>query len=260
MPSISFNDVWNAVIAYVAASQWWAPIATVVLAVVGTFFITIGQNLDDGSDWVWVIAGALVALLGGLIQVVKEIGKARELDSASQEAQRLRIAMKDALQPVAELIADMPSKTPKDRQHAVTGVAQQAVSALTLLLKDVDRLRAVVYRLDDNGMSRIAYNGRGNTPKPFLKSTERGRLACQMVADGRSHFEPDISKASSDGYKGSGNDYETFISAAICTGDTGYGMVTVDAPNANDLVDTDRQIVCVVADLLAIAFAVAESR
>lgn len=256
----SSDGVWSAIVARVAGSRWWAPIATLVLAIAGTILVTVGQDLDNKADWAWVIVGALVALVGGLIQLAREIGKADELDSASQEAKRLRIAMKDALQPVAELIADMPSKTPKDRTRALDAVAHQAVSALTLLLKDVDRLRAVVYQLDDEGMSYVAYHGRGNTPNPFHKTTERGRLACEMVAEGRTHFEPDISKAPSDAYKGSGNDYQTFISAAICTGDTGFGMLTVDAPNANDLVDTDRQIVCLVADLLAIAFAIADSK
>jgi len=252
--------VWSAVLSQIAVSRWWAPVATLLLAIVGTICITVGQDLDDGSDWAWVLVGAGTALLGGLIQLLREVGRAAELDIGSQEALRLRIAMKDALQPVAELIAELPGKTPRERKQALEAVAHQSVSALTLLLKDVDRVRAVVYQLDDDGMSHLAYHGRGNTPNPFPRTTDRGRLACQMVAEGRHHFEPDISKASSDAYKGTGNGYETFIAAAICTGDTGYGMVTVDAPNAHDLVDTDLQLVCLVSDLLAIAFAIADPR
>lgn len=256
----SSPGIWRAAVIRIAASRWLAPVATVVLAIVGTVFITIGQELDTAADWRWVVAGSVVALGGGGIQVLREVGTADALDSASQEAKRLRIAMKDALQPVAELIADLPAKTPRERVRGLEAVAQQAASALTLLLKDVDRVRAVVYQLDEEGMSHLAYHGRGNTPNPFPISTERGRLACQMVADGASHFEPDIRRASSDAYRGTGNGYETYISAAICTGSSGYGMVTVDAPNANDLVDTDRQIVCLVADLLAVAFAIADAK
>lgn len=260
MVTTSSPGIWSAVVARVAASRWLAPLATVVLAVVGTVFVTIGQELDTKGDWYWVIGGSLLALIGGGVQLLREIGTIGAFDSASQEAKRLRIAMKDALQPVAELIADLPSKTPKDRERGLEAIANQAASALTLLLKDVDRVRAVVYRLDDAGMSHLAYHGRGDTPNPFLNSTERGRLACEMVANGANHFEPDISKASSDAYRGTGNGYETYISASICTGSNGYGMVTVDAPNANDLVDTDRQIVCLVADLLAVAFAIADMK
>ena len=52
-----------------------------------------------------------------------------------------------------------------------------------------------------------------------------------------------------------GHGYRTFISAAITNGQDAYGMVTVDAPKAGDLVDTDKQIVMLIADLLAIGFA-----
>ena len=249
----------GAVEARLASSRWIVPAVTLIFAIIGTIFVTVGQALADRGDWAWVIGGSALALLGGLLQLLREIGKTAALEDASQGATRFRIAVKDALQPVAELIADLPSKTPKDRERALGAIANQAASALTLLLKDVDRVRAVVYRLDEEGMSYLAYHGRGNTPNPFLRSTERGRLACKMVEDGANHFEPDISAAKSDAYKGNGNGYETYISAAICTGTTGYGMVSVDAPNADDLVDTDRQIVCFVADLLAIGFAIADA-
>lgn len=105
----------------------------------------------------------MVALIGGLIQLARELGNRTALAAGSSEAERLRIAMKDALQPLAELIADMPEMTPKERSAALRPVSQQAVSALTLLLKDVDRVRAVVYQMDSDGMEYLAYHGRGNT-------------------------------------------------------------------------------------------------
>lgn len=255
--------VWNAVEAWLSASRWWAPIGAIVLAILGTVSITIGQDHETKSDWTWIILGAVALLMGALIQLVREIGKANELRSGEQEAIRLRIAMKDALQPVAELIAEMPSKTPKERERALKPVATQCVGALQLLLKDVDRLRAVVYQLgddEDEPMAYLAYGGRAQKPRPFVMTTERGRLAREMIKTGGSHFEPDIRKISNDAYKGSGRDYQTYISAAICTGGYAYGMVTVDAPRADDLVDTDRQIVCVIADMLGIAFAIADAR
>lgn len=132
MSNRSSPGIWNAVVTRISASRWWAPIATLVLAIAGTVCITIGQDLADKSDWAWVGIGAPLALVGGLIQLAREIGKAGEIDSASQEAKRLRIAMKDALQPVAELIADMPGKTPKDRTRALDAVAHQSGDCCTI--------------------------------------------------------------------------------------------------------------------------------
>lgn len=222
-------EVWGAIVARMAASRWLAPIGALTLAVAGTLCLTVGQDLANGVDWIWVGIGVTLALAAGLVQLVRELGARRDLDRASLEAERLRVAMKDALQPVAELIADLPGKTPGARTKGLEALAQQAVSALTLLLKDVDWLRAVVYHLDPAGMSCLAYHGRGDTPTPFLRATERGRLACQMVAEGTSHFERDITLAQDEAYRGTGHGYRTYIAAAICTGTTGYGMVTVDA-------------------------------
>ena len=199
-----------------------------------------------------------MGLVAVLLQYLRERGLSVRRDAEGTEADRLRVAMKDALQPVAELIAEMPDQTKRQRQDQLRNVAIQAVGALILLLKDVERLRAVVYRIDDAGMSCLAYQGRGNTPNPFLTGTDRGDLALLMVEEGRDHFQADISTADHEAYRGSGNGYQTYISASIRTGDDGYGMVTVDAPHAGDLVDTDQQIVMVMADLLAIAFAEAE--
>jgi hypothetical protein len=122
----------------------------------------------------------------------------------------------------------------------------------------VDRLRAVVYQLDPSGMSAVAYAGRGDKPSPFLRGTDRGDYALQMIEEGGDCFEPDTNAAENPAYAGSGSGYEAYISASIRTDADGFGMVTVDAPQAGDLVDTDRQIVLLVADLLAIAFAEAD--
>jgi hypothetical protein len=111
-------------------------------------------------------------------------------------------------------------------------------------------------------MSALAYQGRGTKPKSFVTGTERGDSAFALVRAAGDVFVPDLAASVPSGYAGSGRDYATFISASIATqraGGAGYGMVTIDAPNAGDLVDTDRQIVILVANLLAIAFAIAES-
>jgi len=154
----------------------------------------------------------------------------------------------------------MPALTRGKREARLREVAQQAVSALCLLLKDVDRLRAVVYSVDNSGtsMSCLAYHGRGATPRGFDAGTPRGDSALDLVRSAGYVFAEDLTKARPASYGGAVSDYRTFISAAISNGPNAYGMVTVDAPNAGDLVDTDAQIVLLMADLLSIAFAVAD--
>lgn len=239
---------------------WVVPVSSIVLAVVGTFLLTVGQELKTNRDWGFAIGGAVLVLLGGLVQWLMTWAERAQRVDESLEAERLRVAMKDALQPVAELIADMPALSPVKRQERLGQVAQQSVGAIRLLLDGVDRLRAVVYALEDppTRMRCLAYYGRGSRPGDFLAATERGDSALSLVSQGKDLFVNDLSANRPAEYGGSASDYQTFISASITTGSDAFGMVTVDAPEAGALVDTDRQIVLLVADLLAIAFAIAD--
>lgn len=238
--------------------RWVAPLVVLALPVVGTASITLGQNFKNTEDnWqFWIGIGLLVIAV--FVQVLREILQARIETADITEAVRLRVAMKDALQPVAELTAAMTEMPLEERAAQKRQIANQAVGSLCLLMKDVDRLRAVVYEITDRGMECLAYQGRGTHPKMFKIGSERGDQALKMVDEGGRVFISDLdSHGLGSAYKGSGADYKTFISVAISTQRHSYGMVTVDAPTAGDLVDTDAQIVMFMADLLAIAFAVA---
>jgi hypothetical protein len=253
--SASIRDVLTT---RVASSKRLVPFFVPVAPVAGAFFITVGQDLEGKADWAWALVGLALCLASGLLMWLRESGVAARTVAADDAAGRLYVAMKDALQPVAELIAAMPAKTKRQREAEAKNVATQAVGALTLLLKDVDRLRAVVYKLEADDLTMFAYTGRADTPTSFEKGTPRGDLALKMVAEGKDWFEKDTSQSSNPAYAGSGAGYKTYISAAIRSDTDGFGMVTVDAPRPGDLVETDRQIVLLVADLLAIAFAEAE--
>ncbi|MGV9714449.1 hypothetical protein [Rhodococcus pyridinivorans] len=240
----------------------WVPVAiSGVLPVIATLFVTFGQALEDRGDWAWILGGSVLLLVVVGIQVASHQLRKRLRGQELSEVDRLRVAMKDALQRVAELIAAMPSKGKSERKAELKRVASQSLGAIQLLLDNVDRLRVVVYQIVDQSgrMEYLDYGGRSGTPpQPFVPGTPRGDLAIKMVRDGGDKFAPDIEREPPEHYQGSAKGYRTFISASITNGEYAYGMVTVDAPNAGDLVDTDKQIVMLVADLLAIAFAEAE--
>jgi hypothetical protein len=235
-------------------------LAGVAAPAVGTFLVTLGQNRHGRGDWTALIGGVVVIFLGGMMLFIKERASMTVANLDLKGFDRFRITIKDALQPVAELIADMPAQTPANRKRSIPPVALQAVSALTILLRDVYRLRAAAYAITESGdMECVHYLGRGGRPRPFSKDTDRGRRALDFVArGGEPLFVPDVDKADNEDYKGSKSGYQTFISASIHTADWGYGMLTIDAPRAGTLVDTDKQLVGLVGNLLAIAFAIAE--
>jgi hypothetical protein len=148
-------------------------------------------------------------------------------------------------------------------------VAIQAAGALNLIFADRERTRATVYRLTaDGNMECVCYQGRGEgvQPQPFTKGTLRGEQALAIVRDGRNLLVRDIDdvetandgKVVSPDYRGSRSGYKTFITCSITNRDKPCGMVTLDPPDVYDLSDTDKQLAGLMADLLAVAFAIEE--
>ncbi len=239
---------------------WLLPASAAFLPVVAAAcFALLGGSRDD-VYWTLFTTGAVALLLNALVLVVAERDRRRRRAAELDTAARLRVAMKDALQPLTELVAAMPYGPAAGRQAELRQVAVQAVGSLSLLLRDVDRLRAVVFALSEDGrtLQPLAYQGRASTPSPFVLGTRRGDLAIGLVARGGAVFVPDLDAGEPEDWSGTGQGYSTFVSAAIDNGQYAYGMLTVDAPHAGDLAEDDRHVVMLVADLLAIAFAEAD--
>ena len=239
----------------------WIPTAlTITLPVVAALLFALKNEMPPPWDWVWLGLGGAALLLNGLVQCAVAWWSKQNEGAEIEEANLLRVALRDALQPVAEIIGAMPNARKSERVSLLKAAATQAVSALILLMKDVERARAIVYALDVGGtsMSPLAHHGRGSTPLPFTAGNVRGDRALALVAHGGHLFVADLDKEKPREWKGSGSDYRTFITAAITNGQFSFGMVTLDAPHADDLGENDKHLVLLVADLLAIAFAEAD--
>jgi GAF domain-containing protein len=231
-------------------------------------FTILGQELQDRGDWAYIGGVVAVIALGTVLQLLSGWAARRATELDLVEADRLRVTLKDALQPVAEMIADMVPMTKTQRTGMLPQVATQAVGALTLIFADVDRARATVYRLNPEGdMHYVSYAGRGEgvQPQPFKRHTTRGESALQMVRSGRDLLveniderPPDAKPDSAPPYAGSRSGYKTFITCSITDRSKSYGMVTVDAPRPGGLSNTDMQLVGLMADLLSVAFAIEE--
>jgi len=229
--------------------------------------IVLGQNREDRGDWAFLVAAAVALLVTAAAEALRARYRLLARQSELNSANALRVILKDALQPIAEMISDMQRLGKPERQNKLERVAAQCCSALGLILREIDDVRIVVYRIevDDAGersMQVFSYNRArdGHAPNPFIEGSDRGDAAFGMLATGEPCFvsnvdDEDEVNAAAGAYEGSRMGYKTFISAPINDAQVGYGMLTVDAPEAGVLVDTDKQLVALVADLLSIGFA-----
>lgn len=141
--------------------SWLTPVtvlaATVLAAVAGAL----------GGGWLPASVGGAAVAAGYPFarEWATRVDQRIELDEASQ----LRVALRNALQPLSERISRMPPMTPGRRRAEIEVVATDAASTLVQVLSGVDQLRAVVYELDEAGtvMTPLAL------PGPWRHSTSR---------------------------------------------------------------------------------------
>ena len=91
-----------------------------------------------------MIAGIIALVIAAGIGVAREWAQWWVDRGQESAAAQFRTAVKDALRPVAELIASMPAETPVKRKGRLKEVAKQVAGSMQLLLSDVAGLRTVV--------------------------------------------------------------------------------------------------------------------
>ncbi|HLM20495.1 MAG TPA: GAF domain-containing protein, partial [Propionibacteriaceae bacterium] len=84
--------------------------------------------------------------------------------------------------------------------------------------------------------------------------------AFEALEQNRPRLVPDIrvQKAQGRSQRGIDRGYLTYIAVPIVVGEDRFGMLTLDAPEANSFTDTDLRLSQFVAELLGIAFACAK--
>ncbi|ABM10531.1 hypothetical protein AAur_pTC10259 (plasmid) [Paenarthrobacter aurescens TC1] len=119
--------------------------------------------------------------------------------------------------------------------------------------------RAVFYTYDDSKpeLKVFDYAGQRNPSGPFEAGTARGDAAIEFVTQSPTdavELIRECKKETREGWKGSGQGYDTYISAVVATTEGPIGMLSLDAPHAGSLTGADKRYVRLAASLLAITF------
>ncbi|TFC50862.1 hypothetical protein E3O47_07590 [Cryobacterium sp. TMT2-17-1] len=250
-------------------SGWLIPALTVaagfMLALVGT------------AAW-WLIPGGLASLAVVFLEIVRSWWR-RSFDRDNEEAAAQRLAeaeaaanqrvvdlalrhsvLADTFAEITAVAADMADMGKADRRAFFGDLAKQAVNAIVWVVHaDVPGLRAVVYEVNDNedGLKVVRWNSNRHRsrPQPFVPGTERAIKALELLKRGETVFVDDIANASADEWAGSGVGYNTFITSVIASPTGSYGLLTVDAPEKDDLTEDDENDLRLIAGILAMIFA-----
>ncbi|MEJ1815927.1 GAF domain-containing protein [Clavibacter michiganensis] len=165
---------------------------------------------------------------------------------------------------ITQAVADMADKTKTGRDaDFILCVKQTVLAIVNGMHREIDGVRAVVYQIvpDKQRMEVVDWTAKGwrTAPSEFVRGTNRGDKAFEVLVQGRPLYVEDISKAP-DEWAGSGSGYKTFISVPIMSRENAYGLLTVDAPDAGSLRKDDENDLILVAGILAIIFAEKQRR
>jgi transcriptional regulator with GAF, ATPase, and Fis domain len=243
-------------------------VLSVVVQLLGAFgaaqFLSWAVREPDGAWKGFLFAFAILSMLFALavavVGKIREHRRARKLKNAREQQ---RLELRDRLMPVASTVADMAMLPQAERLSSLKTVAQTAAGALSALVAtEAARARAVVYMLDADRqpvrMVSIGHAGRGERPRPFEAGTARGDGALTFLEGLATAYYPDLSAEKPDGYEGTAQGYNTFISVPIWTEQGVYGMVTLDALKAGTLDTGHVALVELLAEILAIPFEVGQ--
>lgn len=242
--------------------------AAVVGAVCGAL---VGLDAaHPGRQALWVGLGAVAVAVatalpaGELYRSVRERRRAEDL--AEEAESRLSVTLDDALEPIATRLARLAALAAAG-PGADTGADTEAVRARAALATEIKlavlttaanligggRVRASLYRLTlDETLEPDSYTGRGHPPVTvFTRASASGRFALDLVAAGGSYFCRDVAVGAPPGWTPTVSEYRTFLSVAVGAGQRRYGMLSLDAPDVDDLCEQDADLARVLAALLA---------
>lgn len=226
------------------------PVITSIGGVVGGAILAAPNAGMQGILWGIGVAGLTALPTAGNVYWDRKNDAAEDVTAARERV------MDEAIPPLLEEACRLSTATKADRTRTRKEAALLVTKDLITAYSGVAGVRAVVYEIsaDAKRMTVLAKSGRSQQPKPFIRGTARGDRAFAVLSMTENFsFEADISSAP-DSWGGTGKGYVTYISAPIRVGNSGYGLLTLDAPRVGDLDSRDGSTVSLLAAALSIYF------
>lgn len=230
-----------------------------VAAVVGGY---VAAALAGPAATRWRLA--LLVVGGACVAVPVYLKSRRELAArrARWSAERLAIeyearlaaTLGDVVTPIASLLGSLGDAAPRERALIAAQLTQAVVDAAARLC-GAERTRSVYYTVAGDALVPAAWTGRSDRPtRVFRRGHDAGDAVHGLVERRGSLLVAEVGPGAD-----AAGEYRALLSVAVFADGRAFGLLTVDAPEAGGLDETDLMVTRALAHLLGAGLAVART-
>jgi len=239
---------------------------TTVISLAGvalaTFFgMQAGAGVPGRPWWALgaVVASVTAAGVPAYEQIRKEQLRARAQRAAVDAAVMMRVTMNDALDPIVRQLGRVVTAGKHDRQALAEATIPMVVDSAAHLA-GAGRVRACLFRFAPGTPAVLVpaqYSGRVDDPlEPITEGTAEGDLVFGMIRHNQHLFCPDLDTSPPPGWRvAAPQTYKSFAAVPVAAGQNAFGMLMVDALDADGIRRADVPLIRLLGGLLAVALA-----
>lgn len=226
----------------------------------------VGEQLPGWLHWTLLILGGL-ATVAALFMPTQVMSHQLEHSEAEKRVTRTieesmagyRVKINDGLRSFVVLLDEIINARPTERRELQGSMIQATMNFAALTLGDGRRTRACYYRFESGPPRRLCtrqYAGRQDEPRrEFVEGDPAGDYVFRSFGGRRAVLHPHDTAGDPPPMHPT-SAYRTFISAPVVSGETLFGMLSVDSPDVGDLTQQDKIFITIIAQILGSALAI----
>jgi GAF domain-containing protein len=247
--------------------RWWGG-AVFAAMCAGAAFVAQVQASEHLSPWANTtikVGGAVATVIALLLPARQTWLEVRVREDAEQLAKtavtNYQLAFRSVLLPLTDIFDRIITAPNEIGRMEATGAAKQAIVNFVVQFTDVPRARSCYFDYEHSGQERRLicriYAGRDSRPRTEFTSADPSHAEIfRLLEDRRSELKENIALEESPRFPPDrGYNYKTYISVPVATSAEIFGLLTLDALHAGELLPQHEKEMLLFAQLLGIALA-----